>query len=42
LQHAPIAPTNDPAIAKLMKALHSPETRQFILDKYKVAVVPAF
>jgi len=33
---------NDPAIAKLMKALHSPETRQFILDKYKGAVVPAF
>lgn len=33
---------NDPAIAKLMKALHSPEAKQFILDKYKGAVVPAF
>ena len=29
-------------IAKLMKALHSPETKQFILDKYQGAVVPAF
>ncbi|MEN9322217.1 MAG: NlpA lipoprotein, partial [Pseudomonadota bacterium] len=27
---------------KLMKALHSPETKQFILDKYQGAVVPAF
>lgn len=33
---------NDPAIAKLMKALHSPEAKQFILDKYKGAVLPAF
>lgn len=32
----------DPAIAKLMEALHSPETRRFILDKYKGAVIPAF
>ena len=29
-------------IAKLMKALHSPETKKFIIDKYKGAVVPAF
>ncbi|GAA4003886.1 MetQ/NlpA family ABC transporter substrate-binding protein [Comamonas faecalis] len=29
-------------IAKLMQALHSPEVKQFILDKYKGAVVPAF
>ena len=29
-------------IAKLMNALHSPEVRQFILEKYKGAVVPAF
>lgn len=27
---------------KLTKALHSPEVKQFILDKYKGAVVPAF
>lgn len=27
---------------KLAKALHSPEVKQFILDKYKGAVVPAF
>lgn len=33
---------NDPDIAKLMKALHSPEVKQFILEKYKGAVVPAF
>ena len=31
-----------PAIAKLMKALHSADTKQFILEKYKGAVVPAF
>ena len=31
-----------PALAKLMKVLHSPEVKQFILDKYKGAVVPAF
>ena len=29
-------------IAKLMQALRSPEAKQFILDKYKGAVVPAF
>ena len=33
---------NDPRIQKLMQALHSPETKKFILDKYKGAVVPAF
>ena len=32
----------DPNIAKLMQALHSPQAKQFILDKYKGAVVPAF
>lgn len=32
----------DPRIQKLMKALHSPETKKFILEKYKGAVVPAF
>ncbi|ARU06078.1 methionine ABC transporter substrate-binding protein [Comamonas serinivorans] len=31
-----------PAIAKLMAALRSADTKQFILDKYKGAVVPAF
>jgi D-methionine transport system substrate-binding protein len=31
-----------PAIQKLIAALHSPETKQFIVDKYKGAVVPAF
>lgn len=31
-----------PAVQKLVKALHTPELRQFILDKYKGAVVPAF
>ena len=31
-----------PAIAKLMKALHAADTKQFILEKYKGAVVPAF
>jgi len=29
-------------IAKLMKALHSPDTKKFIEEKYKGAVVPAF
>lgn len=29
-------------IAKLMKALHSPEAKQFIQEKYKGAVIPAF
>jgi D-methionine transport system substrate-binding protein len=32
----------DPTIAKLMKALHTPEVKKFIQDKYKGAVVPAF
>lgn len=31
-----------PAIAKLMKALRSPEVKKFIEDKYKGAIVPAF
>jgi D-methionine transport system substrate-binding protein len=31
-----------PAVQKLVKALHSPQVKQFILDKYKGAVVPAF
>ncbi|MDO4636082.1 MAG: MetQ/NlpA family ABC transporter substrate-binding protein [Lautropia sp.] len=31
-----------PAIAKLMKALRSPETKKFIEEKYKGAIVPAF
>ena len=31
-----------PAIAKLMKALRSPETRKFIEEKYKGAIIPAF
>ncbi|MFF7707206.1 MetQ/NlpA family ABC transporter substrate-binding protein [Pseudomonas sp. NPDC007930] len=31
-----------PAMQKLAEALHSPELKQFILDKYKGAVVPAF
>ncbi|WP_409278976.1 MetQ/NlpA family ABC transporter substrate-binding protein [Pseudomonas defluvii] len=30
------------AMKKLVGALHSPEVKQFILDKYKGAVVPAF
>ena len=30
------------AVKKLVAALHSPETRAFILEKYKGAVVPAF
>jgi D-methionine transport system substrate-binding protein len=33
---------NSPALAKLVKALHSPEVRQFIETKYKGAVIPAF
>ena len=33
---------NDPVIQKLVKALHTPEVKQFIQDKYKGAVVPAF
>ncbi len=33
---------NNPALQELVKALQSPEVRQFILDKYQGAVVPAF
>ncbi|MDA8520113.1 MetQ/NlpA family ABC transporter substrate-binding protein [Acidovorax sp. NCPPB 4044] len=33
---------NDPAIAKLVKALHTPEVKKFIQEKYQGAVVPAF
>jgi len=33
---------DSPAMKKLAAALTSPEVRQFILDKYKGAVVPAF
>jgi YaeC family lipoprotein len=32
----------EPRLAKLATALHSPQTRQFILDKYKGAILPAF
>jgi D-methionine transport system substrate-binding protein len=31
-----------PAVQKLVKALQTPQVKQFILDKYKGAVVPAF
>ncbi|ALM85166.1 MetQ/NlpA family ABC transporter substrate-binding protein [Bordetella sp. N] len=33
---------NSPALAKLVKALHTAEVKKFIQDKYKGAVVPAF
>lgn len=33
---------NDPNIAKLMNALHTPDVKKFIVEKYKGAVVPAF
>ena len=33
---------NDPRIKKLMEALHTPEIKKFIEEKYKGAVVPAF
>lgn len=33
---------NDPRVAALVKALNSPDTKKFILDKYKGAIVPAF
>ena len=33
---------NDPLIQKLIKALHTPEVKKFIQEKYKGAVVPAF
>ncbi|SHE51368.1 D-methionine transport system substrate-binding protein [Seinonella peptonophila] len=36
------AKQNDPAIQKLAKALNSPEVKQFIKQKYKGAIVPAF
>lgn len=36
------AKKDSPAIKKLIKALQSPQTREFILEKYKGAIVPAF
>ena len=33
---------HDPLIQKLIKALHTPEVKKFIQEKYKGAVVPAF
>ena len=33
---------NDPRIKKLMEALHTPEIKKFIEDKYQGAIVPAF
>lgn len=36
------AKKDSPAIKKLVEALHSEATKQFILDKYKGAIVPAF
>ena len=33
---------NDPRIQKLMVALHSPEIKKFIQDKYQGAIIPAF
>jgi D-methionine transport system substrate-binding protein len=33
---------NDPSILKLLKALHTPQVKQFIQDKYKGAIIPAF
>ena len=33
---------SDPKIKKLMEALHTPEIKKFIEEKYKGAVVPAF
>ncbi|WP_296247042.1 MetQ/NlpA family ABC transporter substrate-binding protein [Pseudomonas sp. UBA4194] len=33
---------DSPAMQKLAAALHSPELKQFIIDKYKGAVLPAF
>jgi len=33
---------DSPAIKKLAAALHSPEVKKFIADKYKGAIVPAF
>ncbi|NYT60133.1 MetQ/NlpA family ABC transporter substrate-binding protein [Alcaligenaceae bacterium] len=36
------AKKDDAAVKKLIQALNSPETRQFIEEKYKGAIVPAF
>ncbi len=36
------AKKDDPAIKQLVEALNSPETRAFINEKYKGAIVPAF
>ena len=33
---------SDPRIKKLMEALHTPEIKKFIEDKYQGAIVPAF
>ncbi|OZI31930.1 methionine ABC transporter substrate-binding protein [Bordetella genomosp. 10] len=33
---------DSPALAKLVQALHTPEVKKFIQDKYKGAIVPAF
>jgi D-methionine transport system substrate-binding protein len=33
---------NSPALKKLVAALHSPEVKKFIQEKYKGAVIPAF
>lgn len=33
---------NDPSIPKLVKALHTPQVKQFIQDKYNGAIIPAF
>ena len=33
---------NDASIQKLVKALHTPEVKKFIQDKYKGAIIPAF
>jgi D-methionine transport system substrate-binding protein len=33
---------NDPSILKLVKALHTPEVKKFIQDKYQGAIIPAF
>ncbi len=36
------AKKDDPGVKKLVQALNSPEVKQFISDKYKGAIVPAF
>ncbi|MFA7475456.1 MAG: MetQ/NlpA family ABC transporter substrate-binding protein, partial [Castellaniella sp.] len=33
---------DDPAIRKLVDALHTPKVRDYILEHYKGAIVPAF